>query len=131
MSRLKTLVLTLTAVSGLAGPLAALPREPQERTQIFATCLGRYSAEMEHDWLVGEDAEDAQTHREMFEMLLFDVAPASGMTGPEILDLRIHAKMAHAQLLQTATFHTDPERKRLARAAVQRAIRPCEMLILA
>ncbi|MGP6086609.1 hypothetical protein [Antarctobacter jejuensis] len=131
MSKMKALLLALSLLSGLAGPLAALSPEPRERTQIFASCLGRYSAIMEHNWLMGEDSADAVSHREVFEMLLFDVAPASGLSGPEILDMRIRAKMAHAHLLQTSTFHRDPTRKQLATANLRRAIRPCEMLILA
>lgn len=131
MSILKTLCRALALLSGLAGPLAALSPEPKDRAQIFATCLGRYSAIMEHHWLMGEDAKTAVSHRQMFEMLLFDVAPASGLGGPEILDMRIRAKRAHAHLLQTATFHTDPARKRMAAATLRRAIRPCDMLILA
>jgi hypothetical protein len=66
----------------------------------------------------------------MFEMLLDTVAPNSGLAGPQILDMRIRAKMAQAQLLQIATFHTDPDRKRRAAAAARQAMRPCSALLL-
>ncbi|WP_300444014.1 hypothetical protein [uncultured Mameliella sp.] len=114
----------------LATPLAALTDVPRERTKVFAVCLGRASAEMEHRWLVGGGAEVEQDRRAMFEILLDTVAPRSGLPGPQILDMRIRAKMAQAHLLQIATFHTDPERKRRAAAAARQAMRPCSALLL-
>ncbi|WP_089278286.1 hypothetical protein [Antarctobacter heliothermus] len=108
----------------------ALTDVPRERAQIFATCLGRASAEMEHSWLIGGGADAAQDRRALFEMLLDTVASRSGIPGPELLDMRIRAKFAQAHLLQIATFHTDPDRKRRADAAARRAQRPCAALIL-
>ncbi len=130
MSGMKTFSGLIGLFSICALPLAALTEEPRERTQVFAVCLGRASAEMEHRWLIGGGAESEQDRRAMFEMLLDTVAPSSGLPGPQILDMRIRAKMAHAQLLQIATFHTDPDRKRRAAAAARRAMRPCSALLL-
>ncbi len=130
MGAMKTFLLSLSLLSGLAGPLAALTEVPRERTQVFAVCLGRASAEMEHRWLMGGGAEAEQDRRAMFEMLLDTVALRSGLPGPDILDMRIRAKMAQAYLLQIATFHTDPDRKRRAAVAARQAMRPCAALLL-
>ncbi len=130
MVALKTFIGLFGLLSLLAMPLAALTDVPRERTQVFAVCLGRASAEMEHRWLIGGGAETEQDRRAMFEMLLDTVAPNSGLAGPQILDMRIRAKMAQAQLLQIATFHTDPDRKRRAAAAARQAMRPCSALLL-
>lgn len=131
MGDLKTILLCLAVWVPVASPLAAMSEGPEDRAQVFATCLGRYSAEMEHDWLVGQDAAAAESRRTLFEMLLDTVAARSGFTGPVILDMRIRAKMAQARLLQVATFHTDPDHRQRAAAAARVAIRPCEALIIA
>ena len=130
MCSLKTFIALFAFLSGLATPVAALTDLPSERTQVFAVCLGRASAEMEHRWLMGGGAEAEQDRRAMFELLLDTVAPRSGLAGRDILDMRIRAKMAQAHLLQVATFHTDPERQRRAAAAARQAMRPCAALLL-
>lgn len=130
MSGLKTFLVTFCCTGILALPGFAMPDDMRERAQVFATCLGRASAEMEHSWLIGGGADAAQDRRALFEMLLDTVASRSGIPGPDLLDMRIRAKFAQAHLLQTATFHTDPDRKRRAGAAARRAQRPCAALIL-
>ncbi len=130
MCDLRTFVTVASLSCCLAAPLAALTDVPGERTKVFAICLGRASAEMEHRWLMGGEAGAEQDRRAMFEMLLDTIAPRSGLPGRDILDMRIRAKMAQAQLLQIATFHTNPERKRRAAVAARQAMRPCSALIL-
>ncbi|WP_323771119.1 hypothetical protein [Antarctobacter sp.] len=130
MGALKTIFASFVLSVVCAAPLAALTDVPRERAQVFAACLGRASAEMEHRWLMGGGADAEQDRRALFEMLLDTVAPRSGIPGPELLDMRIRAKFAQAHLLQIATFHTDPDRKRRAGAAARRAMRPCAALIL-
>lgn len=130
MGALKTFLAAFGLWGACAAPLAALTDVPRERAQVFATCLGRASAEMEHRWLMGGGAKTEQDRRALFEMLLDTVAPRAGIPGPELLDMRIRAKMAQAHLLQIATFHTDPDRKRRAGAAARRALRPCAALVL-
>ena len=130
MGSLKTFLTALGLWTTLTAPQPVLGDTPDGQTQVFATCLGRASAEMEHRWLMGVDAQAEQDRRALFEMLLDMVAPQSGIPGPALLDMRIRAKMAQAQLLQIATFHTDPDHKRRAGAAARRALRPCAALIL-
>lgn len=130
MGDLKKCLVLIFGLLTLPAPLLAVTDGPRDRTQVFAACLGRYSAEMEHEWLVGSDGESPRSRRALFEMMLDTVAARSGFTGPEILDIRIRAKFAQAHLLQTATFHTDPKRRRRAAAAARRAIRPCAALII-
>lgn len=131
MGGLKTYLLLLAGLLALPTPLLAMTDGPRDRTQVFAACLGRYSAQMEHEWLTGADGESPRSRRALFEMMLETVAETSGFSGPEILDIRIRAKLAQAHLLQIATFHTDPDRQRRAAAAARLAIRPCEALIIA
>lgn len=130
MGIMKTIMTVFALCTGLATPAVALTEGPRERAQVFATCLGRASAEMEHRWLMGGGAEAEQRRRALFEDLLTAIAPASGLPGRDILDLRIRAKMAQAQLLQIATFHTDPDRKQRATAAARNAMRPCDLLVI-
>jgi hypothetical protein len=131
MGRIKTLIQQVCLLFLMAGPLYAMADGPRDRTQVFAMCIGRFSAEMEHGWLMGDDGAPAKSRRALFEMLLETVATRSGLSGPAILDMRIRAKMAQARLLQIASFHTDPSHRVRAAAAARRAIRPCEALIIA
>ena len=75
-------------------------------TQVFATCTGRFSAELENAWLLQSNhVEVLEERRERFEELLGTVT--SGETARSIMDQRIKAKSAHARLLQIAQFAQD------------------------
>ena len=92
---------------------------------VFAQCAGRYSAEMEHAWLLGRPGRQAQDGRQQMVALIDAVAPHSGLSGPEILGLRIDSKMAHAALLTRATFGRDAQARRMA----QRFVAGCHALL--
>lgn len=127
MGGLKTLFLTLAL---LPAPVLAMPDAQDDLAPLFAACLGRYSAEMEDAWN-GYDASDPAEHnRATFETLLDAVRPASALSGPQILHLRLEAKFAQAHLLSIARFHTDPRQQRRARAQAMQALRPCAALLL-
>lgn len=73
----------------------------------FAACAGRYSAKMEHLWLMGHAAEEAQRRRMAFVELLDALVPdayANGLSPRRVLAWRIDAKFAYAAMLQQDTF---------------------------
>ncbi|SFI50144.1 hypothetical protein [Jannaschia pohangensis] len=122
MSRMKSLVviaLLTTAGTAQAG-------EPLERT--FAHCAGRMSADMEHRWLMGEPAEEAEARRNAMVALLFSL---DWSLPPErVLDMRIAAKFAHASLLQRAAFAPDPEEAARAARRAEVELAHCAGLVL-
>lgn len=109
----------------------ALPQAPDnDLAPLFAACLGRYSAQMEDAWNAYAADDPAEANRATFEDLLEAVRPVSALSGPQILQLRLEAKFAQARLLSVSRFHTDPDRKRRARAQAALALRPCAALLL-
>ena len=109
----------------LAGPDSS--RDP---ARFFAACLGRLSATMEHEWLMGRDGELARDQRDIFVSLLDSVAPDSALSRADILHMRIEAKFAQAKLLQAASFHTDARQKRYAASLADRQIGHCTAMLL-
>ncbi|WP_419409892.1 hypothetical protein [Primorskyibacter sp. 2E107] len=113
--------------------LNAMPNDVRDQAQRFASCLGRYSATMEHEWLLGRDGADALARRQMFEALLEAVAPdakQAGLSSAQVLHIRIEAKFAQARLLSLASFATDRRQARHAQASAQRLMTSCRMLVL-
>ena len=129
MGGLKTYVLTLVVV--LSGAAAqAMPDRIEDRAMVFASCLGRWSAEREHGWLVGGADGAAEAHLALFETLLEAVTPLAEVDGPALLNQRITAKMAQKTLLSTAALHTDTRLRLRATRAAQRQLAVCDMLVL-
>lgn len=90
---------------------------------LFAACTGRFSALIEHQWLMGEPSEPAMAEREAMLGLL-DAAGG----GQQAMALRIEAKAAEAALLRAATF--GPESRRPWAAARAKAlIADCRRLL--
>lgn len=130
MGALKTSVLSLMLSFGTS--LAALPLDVREQAQSFASCLGRYSAQMEHEWLMGRDGADASERRRLFESLLDAIqmdAQDAGLNGSDILHIRIEAKFAQARLLQLATFSDDTRRAGQARLRAHALLGNCQALV--
>lgn len=134
MGVLKTLLCLGLLVASAALPARAQPEIASDRALLFAACAGRYSATMEHAWLMGQDGAEARDRRAVFVDLLEALQPqavAQGLTGPALLQARIAAKAAQARLLNLASFHTEPGQQRRAHAAARRAMAPCAALLLA
>lgn len=124
MSGLKTL--GLGAIALVAG--AAQASTPVDLPREFATCAGRYSAMVEHAWLMqAAEAEDYARLRGAFVSLLEATDEGAGVSR---LHRRVDAKAAHAQLLQVATFSTDPERASLAQQQSEAHLAACRRLVL-
>lgn len=126
MGILKTLAFAATA-GGIAAGAAASERD--DRLAAFATCSGRWSAVMEHEWLMGRDGEDARHHRRGFLDLL-DATRTAQDDGPALLNQRIMAKHALSRLLQQADLGLDPMTARRAGAMARRHLGACSAMIL-
>lgn len=125
MSGLKTICLGLALTMSMVGGAKAL----DDLTREFAYCTGRYSAEMEHAWLMSEaDALPSEAKRAAFVQLLEAVAPVN--SGPSVLNHRISAKVAHAALLARASFSGDPETKQSAQTQALAHLQACDRYLL-
>lgn len=113
------------AVCGLAFALQAgqAMAEPAD-LRGFATCAGRFSALMEHQWITDPPASDRTASLRAAMLSLVEA-----VTGPEeaaqALNWRVEAKAAQAALLSRATFQGDPSAASLA----DRLTRDCAALI--
>ena len=121
MGALRTLVLLLLPGMAAAGP------DPLVNT--FATCTGRLSALMEHQWLLSDPAADAtQARRGQMEQLLFSVMDPG--TGERVLARRIDAKYAMARLLMRVDFNRDAQDAARAASFVEVQMAACDSLLL-
>jgi len=103
MSGLKTF-LVLLIVLPMPGRAAEDPL-----VSVFAACAGRFSAELEHAWLMQDERAFEFEHRlAQFIDLLNATVPRDRQR--HALYLRIEAKMAHAQLLSQASFSGNADR---------------------
>ena len=94
---------------------------------LFATCTGRFSALIEHQWLTGEASDSTAADRAAMLALLEAVTGADQRT--EAMALRVEAKLAEAALLEQASF--GPVANRLwARARAQTLVEECRSMLL-
>ena len=125
MSGLKTILLTCLSLAA-AAPQA---RADAALHELFAACVGRYSAQMEHAWLMQTaDAAEYESRRLTFLSLLDATVPEG--RARETLSYRIDVKMAHASLLAVAEFSDNADRARAARQMAARHIASCQALVL-
>lgn len=106
------------------------PAEAEEDiVATFATCTGRLSALMEHQWLMSDAAADVtQARRAQMESLLFSVMLPGA--GERTLARRIDAKVAMAALLTRVDFNDDPADAAWAATRVEIQIAACDALLL-
>lgn len=97
--------------------------------QTFAVCAGRYSAEMEHAWLMHDRDTAEVTHRrqQFVDLVAAFVAPEDRR---ESLAYRINAKLAHARLLTQATFSQDEGQSVWAKKRARFQIAMCASYLL-
>lgn len=102
--------------------------DTQGRLYLFATCAGRLSALMEHQWLFdGAAADQTQAQRAAMLDLLAAILPSDA--GPRVLHTRIVAKQAQQALLTRATFNTNPVDAAWATRQSARLIAECTGLL--
>ncbi len=109
----------------MAGAAQAL----DDLTREFAYCTGRYSAEMEHSWLINDPAAEEQEARRANFVALLD-AVVTPDTGVAILNHRISAKAAQAALLARASFAEDMTIRQQSRAQASLLLESCDGFLL-
>ncbi|MGV6803926.1 MAG: hypothetical protein ACWA49_06950 [Ruegeria sp.] len=125
MSTLRTFFLSVLYILTSSGLLSA----ESGILKSFAGCAGRFSAEMEHAWLLNDPkAQDYELRRGGFVSLL--EATTTADNAEFVLGHRVNSKHAHARLLQTATFASDEVKASAARRAANRYLDECNLLIL-
>ena len=98
-------------------------------TSTFASCAGRYSAEVEHSWLTSDgQSEFHESRKQQFLDLIEALAPQD--SDATFLNLRLVAKVAHADLLSTAAFSVDEERSEWALMRASSEIQFCSGFLL-
>ena len=126
MGGLKTHLPCLALLCALAAPLAARANSdiPDDPLHFFATCAGRMSALMEHQWLVDGPASDVTKAR---REAVLDVVASLTPPGQEaqVMGWRVEAKAAHAALLGQSRHGPAEIRARAERQAAG-LLRPCE-----
>ncbi|AEI93306.1 hypothetical protein RLO149_c013040 [Roseobacter litoralis Och 149] len=125
MGSLRTCLLIALVALPLARPSAA----DDALFRVFAECAGRFSAEREHAWLVGDpDADLYDDQRLVFLSLLDATLPRA--RARDALAHRVDVKMAHASLLRRATFSQHPEHVTRARHLAAAYRKTCLELLL-
>jgi len=126
MSSLKTLSLCLACA---APPAAAFDKALDPQLQFFASCAGRLSATMEHQW--NYDTPAAQQTR-VFRAHMIDLVSAvmPDDAGRDVLLVRVEAKHAQAQLLRRAAINRDPQDADWAQARADALLHDCTSVLL-
>lgn len=117
----------------LAGALTfctcAQADERSDLASIIASCTGRLSAELEFAWLMSEpEAEQLKKQRRLFMDILESFGPA--LDQRQQMALRIHAKVAHTDLLSMAYFGTNDTQASWAKHRARRQKSSCQGLLL-
>ncbi len=112
---------------GLSTAVAAAAQPDTLKT--FASCAGRLSAEMEHQWLLSDPAS-YQTEAHRAAMLSLVDAIMAPDQGRDVLNWRVDAKQAHAVLLTRATFNDDADDAAWALSRAEAELAACTGLLL-
>ncbi len=108
---------------------AGVARANDDLVMVFAGCTGRISAEMEHAWLMNDPRADTlQSQRQRFVSILDAIMPSDRARA--LLSHRVETKLAHAAILTTARFGTNPRLSELAKQRAQIQIQACQTLLL-
>ncbi|EBA12819.1 hypothetical protein RCCS2_16019 [Roseobacter sp. CCS2] len=121
------LTLCLALLCAPKADAQSIDTEQQLRT--FATCAGRLSAVMEHQWIFDGPASE---HTKIQRAAVIDLVEAIMPTdrGREVLHWRISAKLAQSALLTRATFNDDERDAAWAHERAQRLRQDCTGLLL-
>ena len=94
----------------------------------FATCAGRLSALMEHQWMFDGPGSE-QTELLRAEMVALIDAIVLSDQRPQTLEWRLSAKHAHGVLLRRASFNPDPVDSAWAQQMADQLVRGCTGLL--
>ena len=109
MNGLRTYLATLLLAFGSALQ-AADTASPSDEALMLAACQARYTAVLEHAWLMQGDTEAAAMRRDLFAAMLeaaLHDAPDQHRIKRHLISFRISQKHAASGLLDTARFGTD------------------------
>ena len=129
MGGLRKYLRAVALLYALAAPLAAradadLPDDP---VHFFATCAGRMSAVIEHQWIVdGPASEVTKARRDAVVEVLEAMMPPGD--GARVMGWRVEAKAAHAALLGQVRHGPEAVRARAERRALA-LIAECEAFL--
>ena len=130
MGALKTFLVAMTLSLPVQAGEMTSPLAPMDDQLVqFATCAGRLSALMEHQWMVDgpaseRTAKDVAAFSDLVQAL---IAPEDGR---RILALRIEAKVAHRALLMQVDFGPDPRQSAIAARRAAELIGACRAIVL-
>ena len=125
---LATLLLTFGSALQAAGTAT-----PSDEALTLAACQARYTAVLEHAWLMQGDIEAAEMRRDLFAAMLgalMRAAPNRHSLERQLMTHRITQKHAAGALLETARFGTDPRRMRIALGLATRQLAACDRLLI-
>ena len=125
MGGVKRLVLVMLVAASLATQSFA----DNALFRIFAECAGRFSAEREHAWLLGDPGADHYEAQRLVFLSLLNATLPQGRAR-DALAHRVDVKMAHASLLQRASFSRDPDLISSARNLAASYRKSCQHLLL-
>lgn len=125
MSRIKRF---LFCVLLALGPVSTAQAD-DELPRLFAGCAGRFSAELEHAWLMNRPVAEnlAQQRAELLVLLDAVMNPDEAR---QWLSYRIETKIAQAALLTTSDFDTDESRAQASARLARQHLKSCERLLL-
>lgn len=132
MNGLRTNLATLVLFLGSA-VLADETPSPSEEALTLAACRARYTAVLEHAWLMQDNVEAARMRRDLFAAMLdavINAAPDRRQIERQLLTFRIRQKRAATDLLMTARFGTDDRRARFALNQIKRQLTLCDRLVI-
>ncbi|QPM89236.1 hypothetical protein [Pseudooceanicola algae] len=118
------LALVLTPLFPRSGSSAPV----EEIVRLFASCAGRLSAEMEHQWLFSDPASGATAIRRNQMIDLLDAVAPEGADS-RVRALRLEAKVAQARLLRRAAFSWDAVEAARATRVSARFLARCNALL--
>lgn len=125
----KMITIMRAALLALCLPTPVISEPADDLVTTFATCTGRFSALMEHQWLMGDARADAtQRQRARMETLLFSIMPQD--RARQTLARRIEAKFALSTLLTRASFNRDKRDAARATNRMEVQIASCNALLL-
>ncbi len=96
----------------------------------FATCTGRLSALVEHQWMMSDPGSDASAAVRDSLSALTEAVLAEGQRR-QAMEWRLNAKIAAAGLLNRATFVSDSVQAARASQRAAAMIEACRALVLA
>lgn len=126
MSSLKTLSFLIALT---AAPVAAHDSAADPQLRFFASCAGRLSALMEHQWNY-DTASVQQTTLHRSEMIGLVSAVMPSDAGRDVLLMRVEAKHAQAKLLHRAVVNHDPDDATWAQSRADALLRDCTSVLL-